>query len=243
MIERILKAIISPFYRHLNHSAFRYSSAFYEAQDVLMYEATEEMLKNAIDYVHHNKLEGDYLEFGVSVGYSFVAAYHFAQLRHLKSMKFYAFDSFEGLPEITGADEQGFREYRKGQFACDIDKFKGTISKKGVDFSKIGIVPGWYDKVLNKETKKKLPITKASIVFMDCGLYESTVPVLNFITDYLQNGTVLIFGDWFCHRGDPNRGQQRAFKEWSKRNPSIRTAEFQKFHWHGNSFIVYQKRS
>jgi O-methyltransferase len=243
MFRKILWAITLRILRFLSHPSLRYSSGFYGAQDILVYSSTEEMLRNAFEYVSHNRLEGDYLEFGVAAGDSFVAAYHFAQLVHIKSMRFYAFDSFEGLPEITGIDAQGFREFGKGQFACDIDKFKSIISKKGIDSSKIGIIPGWYNEVLNRETKKKLSIRKASIIMIDCDLYESTVPVLNFVTDYLQNGAILIFDDWFCFRGDPNRGQQRASGEWLKKNPSIRMVEFRRFHWHGNSFIIYRKKS
>jgi hypothetical protein len=99
-------------------------------------------------------------------------------------------------------------------------------------------VKGWYDKVLNEETKKKLPLKKAAVVMVDCDLYESTVPVLNFITDYLQEGTVIVFDDWFCYRADPDRGEQKAFREWLKRNPSIKVTEYNRFGVEGNSFIV-----
>ena len=62
---------------------------------------------------------------------------------------------------------------------------------------------------------------------------------MDFITDYIQDGTVLIFDDWFCFRGNPNRGEQRAFREWLKRNPSIKVSEFHKYGAEGNSFIVH----
>ncbi|MCG2718374.1 MAG: methyltransferase, partial [Nanoarchaeota archaeon] len=73
-----------------------------------------------------------------------------------------------------------------------------------------------------------------------CDLYESTVLVLDFITEYIQDGTIIIFDDWFSFRGNPNRGEQKAFKEWLKKNPSIKTTEFYRFGWHGNSFITHR---
>ena len=91
---------------------------------------------------------------------------------------------------------------------------------------------------LNNETKQKLPIKSAAIVFIDCDLYASTVPVLNFISDYLEDGAILIFDDWFCFKGSPERGEQKAFHEWLKNNPQFKAVEYHKFNWRGNSFII-----
>jgi hypothetical protein len=73
---------------------------------------------------------------------------------------------------------------------------------------------------------------------VDCDLYESTVAVLDFITDYLQDGSILIFDAWFCFRANPNRGEHRAFQEWLKKNPQITARQYQKYALYGNSFIV-----
>jgi len=183
-------------------------------------------------------VEGDYLEFGVFEGASFVPVFHFAQGVGLNSMKFYAFDSFQGLPSVKKTDVGLFN---KGDWVCTLPKFKKLIRNRGVDLNKVKIVKGWFDETLNEETKRKLPIKSASIVYIDCDLYESTVPVLDFITDYLINGTIIIFDDWFCFKGNPNRGEQRAFKEWRKRHPEITIIQFRKFGCSGNSFIVGEK--
>ena len=83
-------------------------------------------------------------------------------------------------------------------------------------------------------------IKKAALIWVDCDLYESTVPVLNFITDYVQDGTIIVFDDWFSFKGNLNMGEQRAFREWLKKNPSIRATEFHRFAT-GNSFILHRK--
>ncbi len=118
---------------------------------------------------------------------------------------------------------------------------KSRLEKNGVDLEKITFIEGWYNKTLNEGTKKKLSTKKAAIVLIDVDLYESTVPVLDFITAYLQTGTILIFDDWFAYRGDPRRGEQRAIREWLKRNPNIELIEFYHYSWGGNSFIVNLK--
>jgi hypothetical protein len=107
-----------------------------------------------------------------------------------------------------------------------------------VDLSRVKLVPGWYDKTLNDKTKRELQIKKAAVVWVDCDLYESTVPVLDFITDYVQSGTIILFDDWYCFKADPNRGECRAFNEWLARNPTIRAFEYKKFEAAGNSFIL-----
>lgn len=92
-----------------------------------------------------------------------------------------------------------------------------------------------------KKQKIDCSLRKQQLFLIDCDLYESTVPVLNFITDYLQNGTIFTFDDWYCFRGDPQRGEWRAFKEWLKNNPSIKAIQLRKFGSGGNSFIIRRK--
>ncbi|MBU4502515.1 MAG: TylF/MycF family methyltransferase, partial [Nanoarchaeota archaeon] len=202
----ILKNIIYPIYRFFIPVSLRYSIMFSRVQTVWAYSSQEKILKMAMDFAASSKLEGDYLEFGIYEGNTFVPAFHLAQKRNLKSMNFYAFDSFKGLPKIKGVDAEGFCHFDEGAHACDINKFKKIISKKRIDLKKVKIVPGWYSEVLNEETKRKIPLKKASIIFIDCDLYESTVLVLDFITEYIQDGTIIIFDDWFSFRGNPNKG-------------------------------------
>jgi hypothetical protein len=175
------------------------------------------------------------------MGRSFVPAYHFAQRNNLKAMRFYGFDSFEGLPAIKGTDEGG--EFREGQYSLSLDQFKELISKRGVRLDKVNLVKGWYEKVLNGDTRQRLSTKKAAFVFIDCDLYESTVPVLNFIMDYLQSGTVIAFDDWHSFKGSPEKGEQKAFNEWLRRNPAVEALEFRKFGWSGNSFILHERRA
>ncbi len=223
--------------RSIHHSFFTKALRF-----LLEGEAKEEMLDYAMFWAARAELNGDYLEFGVYDGLSFAEAFYYAQQWKLNCMKFYAFDSFEGLPSVKGVDAEGFREaeFKEGATRCSVERFRSMISRKGVDLSRVIITPGWYNEVLNEETKKKLEIKSASVVFIDCDLYESTVPVLDFITDYLRDGTLLMLVEWFHFRGNPDRGQQRATREWLEKNPDIKLTEFRKFRWMGCSFIVHR---
>jgi O-methyltransferase len=64
------------------------------------------------------------------------------------------------------------------------------------------------------------------LIYVDCDLYSSTVPVLRFCKDFLQLGTVIVFDDWFCFYGDPDRGERRAWAEFCQANPDLRFVNF-----------------
>lgn len=68
------------------------------------------------------KTDGDYLEFGVYRGRAFKAAYDEAIRHKYEEMRFFAFDSFEGLPEVKGEDEK-HKHFYKGQYACSESEF------------------------------------------------------------------------------------------------------------------------
>ena len=196
----------------------------------------EKIIRNAMIFASFSNLKGDYLEFGVWEGKSFISAYKFAEIFNLNEMNFYAFDSFKGLPITCGSEREKFKE---GMYQCSVEEFKGNLSRNNIDMSKVKIIEGWYKDTLNKSTKKKLGIKEAAVIMVDCDLYASTIPVLDFITDYLVTGTIIIFDEWFAFKGDPNKGEQKAVNRWLKKNPNIKLIEYKKYGCAGNSFIVH----
>ena len=155
-------------------------------------------------------------------------------------MKFITIDSFEGLPEPKGIDAlNGYSShFYKGQFICSKDGFLQNLKANGVDMERVKIVKGWFDQTLLSEKRDAYEIEKIATVWIDCDLYESTVPVLKFITPYLTTGSVIIFDDWRCYRNYPDYGEQRACKEWLEMNPGIELRELLSFGWHGQAFTV-----
>ena len=76
------------------------------------------------------------------------------------------------------------------------------------------------------------------MVWIDCDIYDSTVPVLEFIMPIIHTGTVIAFDDWFSFVGDPEAGQIRACREWLNRNPNIKLEHYRDFGTVGRIFIV-----
>ncbi|MEM8864350.1 MAG: TylF/MycF/NovP-related O-methyltransferase [Planctomycetota bacterium] len=183
-------------------------------------------------------LLGDYLEFGVFQGGAFIHSFKRAAER-IPTMRFFAFDSFEGLPELKGRDEQG--EFHEGQFACSEPDFRRRLAAADVDERRVVTVPGWFDKSLTDEVKTNHQLHVASIAFIDCDLYESCVPVMEFLTSLVRQGSILIFDDWHNFRGDASRGVQLATQEWLDANPSFSLTPWFDFSHHGKAFIVNVK--
>jgi O-methyltransferase len=206
-----------------------------KAKDNLIYESAR-MLDIAFAFCMNNKIEGDYAEFGVYQGRTFLEAWRSASRYGFPNINFWAFDSFEGLPEISGADAGG--PFVQGEFSCTREQFEKNLARLGFDLSRLRVVEGFYDKTLRPPNVESIELEKVKIAWIDCDLYESTVPVLEFLTDRLVNGAILIFDDWFCFDGSGKKGEQLACAEWLEANPQIRLVEYQNYHAGGKSFIV-----
>lgn len=191
------------------------------------------------DYLVGARVLGDYAEFGVFKGDTFsYACNHLSPL--FPDMHFYAFDSFEGLPKPKGVDAEGgySSSFQESDFKYDKSHFLKNLRSKGVNLNKVTAVEGWFDESLKPEKAQEYNIENISVAWIDCDLYESTVPVLQFLTNKILPGSVIIFDDWRCFRNDPNYGEQRACTEWLEMNPQIRLNELFSFGWHGIAFTV-----
>ena len=91
---------------------------------------------------------------------------------------------------------------------------------------KLITVKGFYLDSLTMELKSRLLPTKAAVIYIDCDLYASTVPILEWIIDFLQVGSVIVFDDWYCFYGDPQRGERLAWNEFRQRHPELCFSEF-----------------
>jgi len=191
------------------------------------------------DYLVGTEIEGDYLEFGVYLGKTFGYAYR-TMAPLFPQMRFIALDSFEGLPEPKGIDRVNnyTSGFFAGQFACDVRQFEKNLIEGGADMKRVSMIKGWFDETLKSDSGKTDAVHKVAAAWIDCDLYESTVPVLDFLTDRLSVGSVLLFDDWRCYRNLADFGQQRACSEWLGRNPQIQLNPFVDFGFHGQAFTV-----
>ena len=210
-------------------------------------------VRAAASFATWNQVAGDYLEFGVWRGFSFATAWHEVQRQRQNHIRlgydtpeynawkdirprFFAFDCFEGLP--GGGNEARMVDYHEGSYLCSEGEFRQNLVDRGVDLGDVVVVKGFYEHTCTPETRAAQRLEKAAIVMIDCDLYSSTVPVLEFLTPIVQQGTILIFDDWFRFQGNPEQGEQRACREWLERNPHIQLVEFWRQCPQAVSFVV-----
>jgi O-methyltransferase len=193
-----------------------------------------QMLVNAFAYARYEQVDGDYAEFGVFQGRTFVEAYRVARRFPAFDRRFFAFDSFQGLPEIEGVDAG--ERWRQGQYAQGLAEFEGRLRRARIPASDVTITPGFFAESLRRP--EPIGLDRVAVAWVDCDLYESTVPVLDYLTDRLVHGAVLTFDDWYCFRGARDKGESRACTEWLERNPQLSLVQWRAFHWAGQSFLV-----
>jgi hypothetical protein len=180
------------------------------------------------------KLPQTYFEFGCYSGRTFSAAVNASQLLQMKNTLFFAFDSFEGLPETNESEDGYFKSGSYGNSQADFER--SVWLKTGLKLPASNVVQGFYCDSLTNELQERMP--KVGVAHIDVDLYSSTVDVLYFIKPLLVQGSVLIFDDWYCFPGGTIKGERKALTEFLKSNPDFAVEPWKTYSTFGQSFFV-----
>lgn len=197
---------------------------------------------SSFDFLHDNNIAGDYLEFGCHRARTFRMALTEARRQNMNAMRFYAFDSFEGLPECD-PEHVWTKTWTTGALKTGEDEFRAVVAQHGLYADKVRTIPGFYDKSLTPQLARELADAgcRAALVCVDCDLYESAVSVLNFLEPLLQPGSLIYLDDMFAgYKGSPLRGVYKAFREFS----AVSAWHFEphlQVGWAGRSFVTCEK--
>lgn len=141
----------------------------------------------AANFVFAEAVPGDYLEFGTFKGASFIEAFHkceaafkrwnsksqnraaystaqradldFEGLVLKGEMRYFAFDSFSGLPKIS-EDDASHSRFREGRYDFSVENFTCELEKNSVDLSKVVICPGYFERTLISDFKLHNHLTR-----------------------------------------------------------------------------------
>lgn len=203
-------------------------------------------------HVFSNHLYGDYVEFGVYNGESFLNSIQQYKIfmNWLESQKqsneqwrrdvanssplnenilFHGLDTFSGMPQNN---EENFT-FAKGTFLSDYDNVHSLIKKEYDNFK---LYKGTFQEtkeILHNNLKNR----KVSIVNLDCDIYASTIQALEIIENYLIIGSVIMFDDFNAFNADNKKGQRRAFGEFLSKS-KFTVDEFSTYFYSGKSFVV-----
>lgn len=194
--------------------------------------------RRVFDFLHENEIRGDYHEFGCHRCRTFRMALTEARRHNLNDMKFWAYDSFEGLPAPT--TETSVTKWTSGALTTSEASFQGLVKEHGIYTDKVTTVKGFYSDSLTPKLRDRMSNQeqKIALVTVDCDLYESAVPVFDFIDPLLQDGSVIYMDDLFVgNKGNPTRGVARAFLEFQKRS-KWRFIRHLDVSWWGRTYIA-----
>jgi len=229
--------------RALRHSptAFRAASRIYYTLNrsfMTLSPGAPEAIAQALQCVKDRgqPARGDYYEFGVFRGYTLWRAYEACQALGLTQMRCYGFDSFQGLPVPTAEDETEGKFF-EGQFACSKDGVVQWLTQRGVDWSRVVLIEGFFNETLTPQVRQRYPFGPVAVAFIDCDLYSSTRQVLAWLGEGLVDGSIVLFDDWRT-LDSSSQGQQRAWREFTEAHPGLRAAPFVDFSDHGTSFVI-----
>ena len=207
----------------------------------------EKFFRQAFSYCAQVGVDGDYFEFGVFKGRSFIQAYHTHKMINRKAnplgvksniqRNFYAFDSFKGLPKPRATE---LNKFRQSQFSFSKNEFIQNLKRNKVDLGLVTVVSGFYKDSLNSNLRKKFKSSnlKIAIIYLDCDIYSSTLEALNFCDEFFQEGTVICFDDYFSLRSSKNNGQIKALRDFKSINKKWRFVEWGPQDQYFKSFIL-----
>ena len=193
------------------------------------------------DYLNERNVRGDYFEFGCHRVRTFRMALTEARKQLIEDMRFFAFDSFAGLPDCpSGVDVD---PWVKGGLCTTETQFMDVVRAHGLFVDNVSTFKGFYNESLTTALQEKLlgQGAKASLVTVDCDLIDSARDVFRFIGPFLQPGTVVYLDDMFGgYQGSPAKGVYKAFQEFMETThykfyPYLQVGAF------GRSFITYEE--
>jgi hypothetical protein len=224
---RLNQVAASFYYRHMHG----FASAGKELPDVV-----QRCLAKAIELGTATK--GDYYEFGVFKGHTFWQAQRRAQALGLTGMRYFGFDSFEGLPEATGPDKTEDEHFYEGQYACSLETVRRSLSEHGMEWDTAFLIKGFFSDSLNPATRRRHHMGKVAIALVDGDRYSSTKETLQFIEDMLLDGTIMIMDDWNAFDAADDRGERLALREFLAGHPQWSAEPWFAYGSYGQVFIM-----
>lgn len=191
-----------------------------------------------------DQLAGNYLEFGVAHGHSMKSAvlaekYSYSRAIGVKKIDrdLFGFDTFE---KFISASELDTHDTWVGDlFNLPLEKIQKRFKRnRNVSFIKCD-ASSLSDGPTIFTPQSSLGVSGKSVVILfDMDLYAPTISALRWAKQTMQQGTFLMFDEFFSFAGDFNRGEALALTEFLEENPSIQVREVMNYGSGGKVFVI-----
>lgn len=169
-----------------------------------MVEAEYALAKALLAEIHHSNVPGAVVEFGLYEGRWL--EYLLIEMEKLgMERRVLGFDSFEGLPELSSADEG--MGWEKGQYSAAYEQVAARLNLSGRP--NLTLHRGWFKDTIGLP---EAAIDRVAYARVDGDLYLSAVDSLRYLSGRLSDKSILVFDDWTF---DENKGETKAFFEWA----------------------------
>jgi hypothetical protein len=189
------------------------------------------------NFTYFNKVEGDFIEFGVGSGTTLKIAIANAKARKLNHMTFFGVDTFQGFPQTHGP-EKAFYTYSSivGSRSFSRKEIQKTLKirdNRNLQLHKFNMESDDLSSLSEKMRELKI-----SIAHLDMDFYMPTLNALNLISDSLSVGSILMFDNYFFFAANDEMGERKAFREYQLLHPEMVISDYFSYGWHGMAFVV-----
>jgi hypothetical protein len=202
----------------------------------------------AIEFINFEAVPGDIVECGVFGGLSLA---QFAKALTFDpqgiARRVIGVDSFEGLPPAS----EPHARWKPGD--CAVTHSWHPLAQPGRPvsaamvrelFARCDLQPpvlhvGRFADVLPPVVGRD--IRAIALLHIDCDLYESTRDALAAAAPALQDGTMVLFDDWFHYKGRPDKGEARAFAEFLAAHAEWQAVPWQAYATFCQGFILVRR--
>jgi hypothetical protein len=215
----------------------------------LVYEA----LTMGVEYAYVSAVPGHVAEFGTMSGATATTLanamfdgdqrYGLSERMHgIDQRQLYLFDSFEGFPKTNNPVDAASPHVATNVWGPGVAR--GLTAEELHDAcaailgaERVSVTPGWFNETLPSFSGD----LRFAVVSIDCDLYESTACVLEYLLgkQTYSDGCAVFFDDWYCNRGSPDFGEQKAWAEYSAKY-KVRFTDWGPYSIVGRKFILHR---
>ena len=150
------------------------------------------------------------------------------------------FGTFVGFVPLLGDHSSVIVILSVGTTKCS-RMFWHNMQAAGADLKRVHAVQGNFMEIFKNPRflHQELGLQRCLVAHIDCDVYLAAKASLDFLTDLLVQGSILLFDEYHSHGASNRLGERRALAEWLEENPQIKVERWQDYATFARAFFVH----